>query len=146
MSKTCAVKLTLAKVEGIITIGIGILFTLFLPPSAGDSAPLISLKRWRYFNDRQTHILTTRVLRDDPTKALGKIHVSRGEIIKTFGQLRIWVHVVISITAMTPATALQTYAPRIVKSFGFSATRANAMISVGYFIAAAMAVILGYLA
>ena len=49
-------------VEGLITLFIGIIFTLFVPPAAGDGRPLIAMGRWSYFTERESHIIRNRVL------------------------------------------------------------------------------------
>jgi hypothetical protein len=41
--------------------------------------------RFRYFDERELKILLERVLRDDPSKANGKTHVTRQELKKAVG-------------------------------------------------------------
>ncbi|PQE21617.1 MFS transporter protein [Rutstroemia sp. NJR-2017a WRK4] len=131
-------------VEGIITITIGLLFILLLPPSVHNSSPLISLGKWSYFTPREHHILSRRVLLDDPAKTTGQLRISGQDIWNAVKKPRILVHVLISMSATIPVNAVQTYGPSIIKSLGFKTVRANAMASVGNFIAAVVAVTLGF--
>ncbi|KAM3073571.1 hypothetical protein ACMFMF_006776 [Clarireedia jacksonii] len=131
-------------VEGTITIAISLLFLLLLPPSIHNSKPLISLNKWSYFTPREHHILSQRVLLDDPAKTTGHLRISGRDIWDTVRKPRILVHVLISISATIPVNAVQTYGPSIIKSLGFKTVRANALASVGNFIAAVVAVILGF--
>jgi len=133
-------------VEGCITVGVGIIFALFLPPYVGNGSPLISFGRWSYFTPRESHILIKRVILDDPAKAHGKIKISRTDIGDTLMRPRIWVHMLITLIATIPVNALGTYSPSIIKSMGFTKVKANAMYSVGLFAAAVFVVTLGLLA
>lgn len=134
-----------STVEGIVTITIGLLFILLLPPSVHNSAPLISFGKWSYFSPREHHILARRVVLDDPAKTTGQLRISGRDIWHTVKKPRILVHVLISMSATIPVNAVQTYGPSIIKSLGFKTVRANAMASVGNFIAAVVAVSLGFI-
>lgn len=137
--------LSLCTVEGCITIGIGIIFMLLLPPSVGNGSPLISFGRWSYFSQRETYILTRRVLLDDPAKVANKLHISGRDVWATVRNPRILMHIIISITATIPVNAINTYGPSVIKSLGYDTVRANAMSSVGHFIAVIVVVTLGWL-
>ncbi|KAI2602734.1 MFS general substrate transporter [Hypoxylon sp. NC1633] len=132
-------------VEGAITIGIGIIFLLFMPPRVGNGSPLISFGRWSYFGRRESHILVRRVLLDDPAKTTNHVRISGGDVWTTVRNPRILAHIVITITATVPVNAINTYAPSVIKSLGYGAVRANAMASVGAFVSAIMVVVLGWL-
>ncbi|KAI0469690.1 major facilitator superfamily domain-containing protein [Xylariaceae sp. FL0804] len=132
-------------VEGAITVGVGIIFMLLLPPVVGNGKPLISFGRWSYFNSRESYILLRRVLLDDPTKTAGHLRISGSDVWKTVKNPRILLHVVISITATIPVNAINTYGPSVIKSLGYGTVRANALASVGGFIAVAVVVLLGWL-
>ncbi|KAI9733266.1 MAG: hypothetical protein M1834_003350 [Cirrosporium novae-zelandiae] len=120
-------------IEGIITIFIGFIFILFLPPTVGNGYPLISRGKWSYFTPRESHIMINRVLVDDPAKARGGIRITGGNILDTVKQPRIWVHVLITMTSVISIQGLSTYTPSIVKSFGYGTIQANALASVGYY-------------
>ncbi|KAJ5902579.1 hypothetical protein N7495_003107 [Penicillium taxi] len=117
-------------VEGLITIFIGIVFTLFVPPKAGDGRALVSLGRWSYFNERESHIIVNRVLLDDPRKARGHIQISGSDIWKTVKQPRIIQHFLVTLVSMSGFQGLAQYTPTLIKSLGFTSVRANALASV----------------
>ncbi|CAN8104683.1 unnamed protein product [Discula destructiva] len=134
-------------VEGCITVAVGILFLLFLPPRVGDGRPLISFAtgRWSYFDSRESYILVRRVVLDDPAKTTNHLRISGRDIWQTVRNPRILMHVLISLTATVPVNAINTYGPSVIKSFGIDTVKANAMASVGPFIAVVMALTLGWL-
>ncbi|KAI1343215.1 major facilitator superfamily domain-containing protein [Xylariaceae sp. FL0016] len=131
-------------IEGAMTVGIGIIFMLMLPPSIANSSPLISFGRWSYFSRREAFILQRRVLLDDPAKVSGHLHISWHDVWTTFANPRIFMHIVISFTSTVPVTAINTYGPSVIKSLGYGKVRANAMASVGSFIAAIAVVTWGW--
>ncbi|KAB8258491.1 major facilitator superfamily domain-containing protein [Aspergillus pseudonomiae] len=117
-------------VEGLITIFAGIIFTLLVPPKAGNGYALIGLKRWSYFTPRESHIIRNRVLLDDPRKARGHIKITAKDIWNTVRQPNTIQHFFITLVAMSGFQGLTQYTPSMIKSFGFSAVRANALASV----------------
>lgn len=119
-----------SSVEGLLTLFIGVLFTLLVPPKAGDGRPLISFGRWSYFTERESHIIRNRVLLDDPRKARGHVQISRSDIWKTLKEPRIMQHVFLTLVSMSGFQGLTQYTPSLIKSMGFSAIRANALASV----------------
>jgi hypothetical protein len=122
--------INIPSVEGLITLFVGIVFTLLVPPKAGDGRPLISFGRWSYFTERESHIIRNRVLLDDPRKAHGHIRISRSDICKTLTQPRIMQHVFLTLVAMSGFQGLTQYTPSMIKSMGFSAIRANTLAAV----------------
>lgn len=132
-------------VEGCITISLGIFFALFLPPRVGDGRPLISGGKWSYFNSRESYILVRRVLLDDPAKTNNHLQISGRDIAKTVRNPRVLMHTLITLTATIPVSAINSYGPSVIKSFGYSTVKANAMASVGPFIAIMVVVALGWL-
>ncbi|KAI1779043.1 MFS general substrate transporter [Hypoxylon cercidicola] len=132
-------------VEGTITIGIGIIFVLFLPPSVGNGSPLISFGRWSYFSRRESYIMVRRVLLDDPAKTTNHLRISGSDVWTTVKNPRILGHILITLTSTIPVNAINAYGPSVIKSLGYGTVRANAMASAGPFISAAMAVVLGWL-
>ncbi|KAJ5761773.1 uncharacterized protein N7511_005155 [Penicillium nucicola] len=117
-------------VEGLITIFIAIVFTLFVPPAVGDGRPLISMGKWSYFTERESHIIRNRVLLDDPRKARGHIQITKGDIWKTIKEPRIMQHALLTLVSMSGFQGLTQYTPSLIKSLGFSSVRANALASV----------------
>lgn len=55
-------------------------------------------------------------------------------IVVQFGNWRLWVHVVITLSNNGPQRAFDTYAPTIVRGFGFEGLTSNALASVGLFL------------
>jgi acetylglutamate synthase len=129
-----------------MTIAIGIIFGLFFPPSVGNGKPLISFGKWSYFNSREEYILVRRVLLDDPGKTAAHLSISGGDVWLTVRNPRVLVHVLITLMSIISASAINVYAPSIIKSLGFSAVQANALFSVGNLIAAVIVLVLGYIA
>lgn len=84
------------------------------------------------FTPREASILVTRVIRNDPTKALpyGK-PVLPSHILDTFRDWRLYGHLVAALLSMVMISPMNTYAPSIIKSLGFTSLQANGLNSVG---------------
>lgn len=132
-------------VEGCITVGVGIIFFLFIPPRVGDGRPFISFGKWSYFDQRESYILVRRVLLDDPAKTTNHLHISGRDVATTLSKPRILGHMLITLTSTIPVNAINTYGPSVIKGFGYTTVHANAMASVGPFIAVVMVLALGWL-
>jgi len=132
-------------VEGLITLFVGIVFTLLVPPSAGDGRALIGMGRWNYFSERETQIIRNRVLLDDPQKARGQIQISRSDIWHTVCQPRILQHAFLTLVSMSAFQGLTQYTPSLIKSLGFGAVRANALASVPVYCSIVWLTILAYM-
>ena len=132
--------------EGLITIFAGFVFTLFIPPKAGDGRPLISGGRWSYFNKRESQIIRDRVLLDDPLKAQGHIKITGRDIWDTVRQANVIQHFFISLISMSAYQGLNHYTPSMIKSFGFGSVNANALASVPVYCSMVWTLALAYLA
>ncbi|KAJ5740047.1 hypothetical protein N7533_012831 [Penicillium manginii] len=117
-------------VEGLLTLFIGIFFTLLVPPKVGDGRPLISFGRWSYFTERESHIIRNRVLLDDPQKAQGHIQITWSDIKNTVKQPRIMQHVFLTLVSMSGFQGVTQYTPSMIKALGFDSIKANALTSV----------------
>lgn len=118
-------------VDGLITIVAGILFIAFVPPAVGNGTPLISFGKWSYFTARESHILKSRVILDDPEKICEhKARLGVSDILAFMKQPRKWLHVLITLTSVCAVHSLSTYGPQILKSSGFGTTNANLLYSV----------------
>lgn len=122
------------QIEGTFTIMIGIMFLTLFPKSPSDPTSLVG---FRYFTPREAQILTYRVLRDDPSKAHAKSHVSRDELKRTLTNWKLIPHIVLTITGLAPTSTLAAYAPSLVASFGYDRLQSNALVSVGSWISIA---------
>ncbi|KAL6230683.1 hypothetical protein BDW75DRAFT_248460 [Aspergillus navahoensis] len=134
-------------VEGAMTLFIGIIFILLVPPKAGDGRPLISsfTGGWSYLTPRESHIATSRVLLDDPKKSAGHLKITGRDIWNTIRRPRIIQHFFITLVAMSGFQGLTQYTPSMIKAFGFSAVRANALASVPVYCGMLWILVLSYL-
>jgi len=81
-----------------------------LIPSASPSNPSpIFFPKWKYFNDRESHILHARILIDDPNKARGGIRITGKDVWRTVTNWRLWPHLLITLTALQPASVLSNF-------------------------------------
>ncbi|KAM0522802.1 hypothetical protein D7B24_002753 [Verticillium nonalfalfae] len=114
--------------EGIFTVLIGIGFLTTFPNKINDP---VSILGYRYFTEREAQIIYERVLRDDPTKAQPKRHVTWAEIKSTLTNWRLLPHLGFTIAGLAPPQAFGSYAPSLVVSFGFGRLESNALVSIG---------------
>ncbi|KAM0541665.1 hypothetical protein ACHAPJ_013140 [Fusarium lateritium] len=117
--------------EGIFTLIIGITFILLFPNQVSNPVSLVGI---RYFNEREAEILTQRVLRDDPSKAIIRRHINRQELIAALTNWRLIPHIGLTITGLATASAFGSYAPSLTKGFGFGRLESNALVSIAYWI------------
>ena len=117
---------------------------MFIPKRAGDGSPLISMGRWSYLSPREKRIIIDRVLLDDPLKTREHIKITGRDIWKTVTQPTTLQHMFITLVAMSGFQGLNTYTPSMIKSFGFSAVRANALASVPVYASIVWTTILAY--
>ncbi|KAL6702571.1 hypothetical protein ACN47E_001354 [Coniothyrium glycines] len=118
---------------GGFTILSGFVLGFCLPDSFKKPHPTF-LPKWQMFTDRELHILRTRVHIDEPAKSRKKKKIGLPAFKKAFSSWRMWCHFAITLCNNGPQRAFDTYAPSIVRSFGFGALRSNAMAAVGLFL------------
>lgn len=118
---------------GGFTILSGVVLGFFLPDSFKKPCPTF-LPKWQMFTDREIYILRSRVHIDEPAKSRKKKSIGLGAFKKAFSNWRMWCHFAITLCNNGPQRAFDTYAPSIVRSFGFGQLRSNAMAAVGLFI------------
>ncbi|KAH9876484.1 hypothetical protein J1614_003615 [Plenodomus biglobosus] len=118
---------------GGFTIVSGVVLGLFLPDSFKKPSPTF-LPKWQMFTDREIYILRSRVHIDEPAKSRKKKRIGLSAFKKAFSSWRMWCHFAITLCNNGPQRAFDTYAPSIVRSFGFGQLRSNAMAAVGLFI------------
>ncbi|OJJ02111.1 hypothetical protein ASPVEDRAFT_887768 [Aspergillus versicolor CBS 583.65] len=118
-------------VEGIITLAIGLVFVLILPPKVGDGRVLLSLGRWSYFSPRESHIIRTRVLLETPeANTADRVRITARDVWDTVKQPKIIQHFFLTLVSMSALSGLTSYTPLLIKSFGYTSVQANAMASV----------------
>ncbi|KAM0281697.1 hypothetical protein ACHAQH_003428 [Verticillium albo-atrum] len=118
---------------GGFTILSGFVFGFFLPDSFKNPRSTFA-PNIKFFSDRELHILQTRVLINDPMKGKKKKKIGLAAFKKAFGNWRLWIHFLITLSNNGPQRAFDTYSPSIVRDFGFAALTSNALASVGLFL------------
>lgn len=58
----------LVQIEGLYTVLAGVIYMAFYPKSRDEPVPFTRLT---YFNEREKHIISQRVMLDDPSKVSG---------------------------------------------------------------------------
>ncbi|RKL13130.1 hypothetical protein BFJ68_g7515 [Fusarium oxysporum] len=127
---------------GIFTILVGILFILFFPDSPFNP---VSLFKFGVFTEREREILTKRILKDDPSKIHAKPNVTKEEFRNVMTNWRLIPHVLLTISALAPATTMGSYSPSLVKSFGYERLKSNALVSIGSWALVVTNLLWGYL-
>lgn len=114
-----------------MTCCLGVLAYLYFPHGAAKPKSFFG-KSYNLFTQREASIIVTRVIRNDPTKALryGK-PVLPSHILETFMDWRLYGHLVAALLSMVMIAPMNTYAPSIIKSLGFTGLQANGLNSVG---------------
>ncbi|OAA58224.1 Major facilitator superfamily domain, general substrate transporter [Cordyceps fumosorosea ARSEF 2679] len=131
-------------VEGVLTCFLGVVAYLYLPHNAANPKSFFG-KSWSVFTPREASILVTRVLRNDPTKALRHGRpVLPSHILETVSDWRLYGHLVAALLSMVMISPMNTYAPSIIKSLGFTSLQANGLNSVGSICALVWSVTLAY--
>ncbi|KAK7398058.1 hypothetical protein QQX98_012566 [Neonectria punicea] len=117
-------------VEGVVSICIGIFALVWWPRSTADSRTLIP--GFRLLTRRQEHILTTRLLLDDPAKKNAqRVRIRPRDVLDAVSAWRLWVLFLFVLSLVASVACLETYNSQIVKQLGFNTIRANALSSVG---------------
>ncbi|KAL2208186.1 MFS general substrate transporter [Sarocladium strictum] len=131
-------------IEGVLTCVLGCLAYLYFPHSAAKPKSFFG-KSYRMFTEREAAVIVTRVIRNDPTKALRYGQpVQASHIVDTFTDWRLYGHLVPALLSMVMIAPMNTYAPSIIKSLGFSGLQANGLNSVGSVCALIMSISLAY--
>lgn len=121
----------------------GLIFCALIPKDPTSPKTFLGFS---YFNDRESYILQQRVLHDDASKERKHTKISLRELGHILSNWRIYPHVLISMCGIAPATTLSSYAPTLVKSFGYGRLQSNALVSVGSWIQIPLSLLSGYLA
>ncbi|RSL56932.1 hypothetical protein CEP51_014318, partial [Fusarium floridanum] len=130
-------------IEGIMTVLSGLVFIGLFPGLPSDPVSLFSV---RFFDEREIYILQQRVLLDDPSKELKSRSVRGSTILSTLGNFQVLLHIFLAMAGLAPTTALWSYAPTIVASFGYGRLQANALVSVGQWISVFLIVVAAFAA
>ncbi|KAK9704497.1 hypothetical protein K7432_010157 [Basidiobolus ranarum] len=112
-------------IDGICTVVIAIISFFYLPEGPSRTKGLLRGKNG-WFDDREVKILVTRLIRDDPSKAIGRREgVKRTDLTSALMDTRIWGHLLIGFFGLMAPTPVTSYMPLIIKSFGFSTVISN---------------------
>ncbi|KAJ4391241.1 hypothetical protein N0V93_004858 [Gnomoniopsis smithogilvyi] len=117
-------------IEGIYTVFAAIYFMVVFPKSPMHP---VSLFKIRWFNERDAHILTTRVLVDDPARSQARKHVRWKDIKEMLLNWRLFSHIIIPLAALAPSWTFGAYAPFLVMEMGYTKLKANALCSAAGF-------------
>ncbi|KAG9708926.1 MFS general substrate transporter, partial [Aureobasidium melanogenum] len=118
-------------IEGVLTCILGVAAYFYLPHSAVKPKSFFG-RSLKLFTEREGKILVTRVIRDDPTKGFhhGK-PLLPSHLLATFSDWRLYGHLIAGLLSMVMISPMNTYAPSIIKSLGFTGLQANGLNSVG---------------
>lgn len=131
-------------IEGILTCFLAVVAYFYLPHNATKPKTFFG-RSFNVFTEREASILVTRTIRNDPTKAMRYGQpVLPSHILETFMDWRLYGHLVGAFLSMIMITGMNTYAPSIIKSLGFSGLQANGLNSVGSVCALVWSVSLAY--
>ncbi|GME25337.1 Alternative sulfate transporter [Neofusicoccum parvum] len=129
-------------IEGILTLAMFLVFIMFLPKSPAHTEPIHGL--WDFFSDRDRTMLVARVKADDPSKDSDKVHMSWRHIREAVTDIHLWLHLVLNLVSLAPKGGLQLYGPTVIKTLGFSKTKANALNSVSSFLVVVLSFAISY--
>jgi hypothetical protein len=127
-----------------LTCVLGAAAYVYLPHNA--ATPKVFFGRSiRIFEDDEAVIIVDRVTRDDPSKTdTHKRQVLPSHILETFADWRIYGHLIAGLLSMVMIAPMNTYAPSIIKSLGFTSLQANGLNAVGSVCALIWSVSLAY--
>jgi hypothetical protein len=125
-------------------VAIALLF--LLPGSPDHPRPLLTPGLIR-FKDADREALQQRLLVDDPDRRPGSqgLHIPPSLVWKTVKHYRRWAHFVSTFAVFSTWSSLTTYTPTIIMALGFSRIEANALASVGGFLALGVVFFFGWL-
>jgi hypothetical protein len=105
----------------------------YLPANLTTTDRLIFGKK-SWFNERETQIAVTRIIRDDLTKNDQYKAVTWEDFKMAALDTKLWVHLIISFLTLMPITPIGTYLPTIIKQTGFSVYIANLLAAPTYIV------------
>ncbi|KAK9679932.1 hypothetical protein K7432_016104 [Basidiobolus ranarum] len=112
-------------IDGVCTVIVAIFTFFYLPEGPARTKGLLRGKNG-WFDDREVKILVTRLIRDDPSKAIGRREgVKKTDLIAALKDTRIWGHLLIGFFGLMAPGPVTSYMPLIIKSLGFSTVVSN---------------------
>jgi hypothetical protein len=133
-------------VEGVFTMIVSITLLLLLPGSPEEPRPLLSPGVIR-FKEADRDALQQHLETDDEGKKHGAqgMHIPLSLVWKTVKHYRRWASFVSTFAVFSTWSSLTTYTPTIIMALGFTRVQANALASVGGFLALAVVFFFGWL-
>lgn len=133
----------MTQLEGLFTVSIGILFITLFPKGVNQPTSLTGI---RYFSKRETYILSTRVLLDDPSKQHKGENITLRELLSTFTNWKLVPHIAAAVLGLAPGATFGAYGPTLVESFGYPRLASNALMSIGLWGGLILTIIWGFMA
>ncbi|KAF2995053.1 hypothetical protein E8E13_001495 [Curvularia kusanoi] len=123
-------------IEGIFTTVVAIALLFLLPGSPDEPRPLLSPGLIR-FEEVDRDALRQHLEADDAEKRYGAqgMHISLSLVWQTVKHYRRWASFVSTFAVFSTWSSLTTYTPSIIMALGFTRVQANALSSVGGFLA-----------
>jgi hypothetical protein len=133
-------------VEGIFTVIVAVVLLFLLPGSPDEPRPLLSRGLIR-FSDVDRQALRQHLESDDEEKKYGAqgMLISLSFVWSTLRHHRRWASFVSTFAVFSTWSSLTTYTPTIIKTLGFTRVEANALASVGGFLALGVVFFFGWL-
>ncbi|CAM0143244.1 hypothetical protein VKS41_008713 [Umbelopsis sp. WA50703] len=120
-------------IDGILTNVVAVISFFYLPANLTKTdRSIFGKKSW--FNERETQIAVTRIIRDDLTKNDQYKAVTWEDFKMAALDTKLWVHLIISFLTLMPITPIGTYLPTIIKQTGFSVYIANLLAAPTYIV------------
>ncbi|KAF2129694.1 MFS general substrate transporter [Dothidotthia symphoricarpi CBS 119687] len=126
-------------IEGILTLVVFLIFVLFLPKSPMQTKPIHGY--WDVFSEKDRTIMSARMHGLDRS---AKANMSWIEVKEALLDVRLWLHLILNVASLAPKGGLQLYGPSVIKSLGFSKTKANALNSVSSYLVVVFSFLISY--
>ncbi|KAJ8112320.1 hypothetical protein OPT61_g5286 [Boeremia exigua] len=132
--------------EGVFTMIVAIVLLLLLPGSPDAPRPLLSPGLIR-FTGADQDALRQHLQTDDEEKRHGAqgMHIPLSVVWQTIKHYRRWPSFVSTFAVFSTWSSLTTYTPTIIMALGFTRVQANALASVGGFLALGVVFFFGWL-
>lgn len=133
-------------VEGVFTMAVAIALLFLLPGSPDEPRPLLSPGLVR-FGQIHRDVLKEHLERENGEEKHGAqcMHISLALVWRTIKHYRRWASFVSTFAVFSTWSSLTTYTPTIIMALGFTRIQANALASVGGFLALGVVFFFGWL-
>ncbi|KIX10472.1 uncharacterized protein Z518_01555 [Rhinocladiella mackenziei CBS 650.93] len=129
-------------IEGLMSIVIGLLTFLLMPPSIAETHKIFGGRatwlhgKTGWFTEREEKILVNRILRDDPSKGdmNNRQHVNLKGIWAAVKDVDLWPTYILGILAYIPFQPAANYLSLTLRNLGYTVFEANMLAVPGYFL------------